>query len=404
MAEVYWTGGAGAEAPASGDYRDAGNWSDGRIPGKSDRLILSGTGYDVTLREAKNDFVVAKQIELGAGTRFTVADHRANPEQPLTFYVNGMSGAGALMLEGGKVTTFALALTPGSLVEGWGTLDAQGYMEGDIVASRGGDGRLAIGSESGQLEFGGSLSGAGTAVIRSMVLDGGSSVTVRTLDIVGSLSTDADLDLTRSHFVSDGGRVSILDHVLTIDGGLLNGFTFWNGTLVNQGRLVVTQISEVEDRFVNDGKVALTNGGAGFLVVTAAVGGHGSFELEQDGRLEFDGSVGEGQTVGMASGSTLTLGSQGWAGFDGSIHGFDQRDAITLLGFDQAGVETTATYLADKGGRSGTLTLAAGDASASLHLVGRYDASGFSTDVDAAGNVDLHYEPHLPHTGGVVGV
>ena len=152
-------------------------------------------------------------------------------------------------------------------------------------------------------------------------------------------------------------------------------------TLINNGTLTFNSSSPLTNgggTLTNNGTIALTNAGSATQapVFGDAINGAGQISLGTNTRLEFGASVGAGQTLAFAGGSSGnaiaqldTVGS-----FAAAITGFSASDLIAVVNTPYTG----ATY-ASTGANSGTLNLYSGTTlEGSLNFSGNYVLSSFT--------------------------
>ena len=128
----------------------------------------------------------------------------------------------------------------------------------------------------------------------------------------------------------------------------------------------------------------------GLLRITGAVTGGGAADIDRDSTLEFDDSVGSGQTLYFFQNATLALAAP--SSFDAVISGFAAGDEIDLLG-------TTATSVSYQ---SNILTVLNGTTTvASLNLSGSYsDSTDFELCPDGNGGSAITIASVWTATGG----
>ena len=114
---------------------------------------------------------------------------------------------------------------------------------------------------------------------------------------------------------------------------------------------------------------------SGTLDLQGAVSGTGTDQIFANSALQFDSTVGSGQTVSF-KGSNATLDLTDWGGFSGAIFGFDLAGASN----DMIDVAAPWTYVGFTQS-TGMMTFADGATQHSVHLAGNYLASNFHANV-----------------------
>jgi hypothetical protein len=126
--------------------------------------------------------------------------------------------------------------------------------------------------------------------------------------------------------------------------------------------------SAIAPGMVNKGTVLVSSGA---LDLEGAVSGNGTDTISGASTLEFDSTVGGGQTAGFAGGGALDLTDP--LGFAAKISGFAANDSVALLG------DWAFSHFSETGnGKMGILTLMNGSNDLSLHFLGDYTAGDFS--------------------------
>lgn len=151
-------------------------------------------------------------------------------------------------------------------------------------------------------------------------------------------------------------------------------------TLVNAGTMSFLGSSPITSgggTLTNNGTLALTNPNSGTQVPVfgTAVAGTGQITLGTNSRIEFDSSVGSGQTLAFGNGTSGNEIAQFNAigNFGGTISGFAQSDLLAVINTPY----TNATY-SSTSATSGTLNLYSGSTlEGSLKFSGSYSLSSF---------------------------
>jgi hypothetical protein len=129
-----------------------------------------------------------------------------------------------------------------------------------------------------------------------------------------------------------------------------------------------TGTSAIAPGVVNKGTVLVSSGA---LDIEGAVSGNGTDTISNASTLEFDATVGGGQTAGFTGGGgALDLIDP--LGFAGKISGFAASDSLDLSG------DWVLSHFSETGnGGMGTLTLSSGSNQLSLHFLGDYTVNDF---------------------------
>jgi hypothetical protein len=140
---------------------------------------------------------------------------------------------------------------------------------------------------------------------------------------------------------------------------------------LNSGRFEKTDgtgTSAIAPQLVNNGSVLASSG---TLDLQGAVSGNGTDTISGASTLEFDSTVGGGQTAGFTGGGgTLDLIDP--AGFTAKISGFALTDSVDLKG------DWIFSNFSETGnGKMGVLTLSSGSNQLSLNFLGDYMARDF---------------------------
>ena len=168
---------------------------------------------------------------------------------------------------------------------------------------------------------------------------------------------------------------------ITDDSGIARG-TSTASLFANNGLFEKTSgagVSVIAPNFSNRNAVSVSSGTLDF---TGAVTGTGTDTISTGATLEFDSTVGPGQTIAF-SGANAALDLTDPTGFSGSISGFAKTDTI-----DFAGSWSLLSVTQNGAGTMSTLTLSNGAASDIVHLVGAYAKNDF-TLVAGAGTTIL---------------
>jgi hypothetical protein len=123
MATVYWTGGGTSDAPGSGEWNEAGNWSPSELPGAGDTVYI-GDGFDsnpyvVTLDTSTNDL---DSIFIGGSGAFVTLNITGSGVLNVSNTVS--VGNASITMEGGQISAYSMDLgQPDSLLTGYGVLN-----------------------------------------------------------------------------------------------------------------------------------------------------------------------------------------------------------------------------------------------------------------------------------------
>jgi hypothetical protein len=129
-----------------------------------------------------------------------------------------------------------------------------------------------------------------------------------------------------------------------------------------------TGTSAIAPQLVNNGSVVASSG---TLDLQGGISGNGTDTISGASNLEFDSTVGGGQTTGFMGGGTLDLIDP--QGFAARIAGFAATDKVDLAGY-----WVLSNFSETGSGNMGTLTLTSGSSQLSLKFLGDYMASDFN--------------------------
>lgn len=402
MKSVYWTGGATMDAPVSGSFRDALGWSSGKVPNENKDVTLGGQGYTVTLAAATHQTETANSLLIGSGVKFQVIDSlgSSDPRGQTTLALNSLDDKGALVLAGGQITAGFATIEQGASLAGWGSLNASITSYGRIIASAKGDGVLHTlgGSYHGALTGNGELDLDATSEIFT---DDVSVAKLRTY----YMYLDTDLNLRHTDYATYAG-VELQGHTLTLGHSLLVGAQFnfvgqANGTVHTIGDMVAGG-SKFFCAVQNDGLIEVRNEFDNQTIFAGQVTGTGTISADDGAHFYFSEAVQHSQSIQLHGDATITLDGQSPGKFDAAVSGFDSTDHFDFSEIRSDPGSVTLAYAAGNGG--GVLTLHAGDQTASIHLVGSYQASGFeaTSDGDHGILIGYHAAARDMATGGSV--
>ena len=134
--------------------------------------------------------------------------------------------------------------------------------------------------------------------------------------------------------------------------------------------------------------VIWANGGD--VTIGGQVTGDGDAIIGNMSQLEFHAASSADVIFGADAAGTLRLDDS--FDFSGSIAGITNDDKVDL-GDIWFSTGTSAVYHANQDGSGGTLTVSDGSHSATLHLLGAYDANGFKLADDGEGHAVVTYNP-----------
>ena len=137
--------------------------------------------------------------------------------------------------------------------------------------------------------------------------------------------------------------------------------------------------SAIAPQLLNKGSVLVSSG---TLDLEGAVSGKGADTISGASTLEFDSTVGGGQTVDFSGGALDLLDPQG---FSGKIAGFASPDMVQL-----AGDWNFSSFSETGNGMMGNLTLSSGGTTNTFHFLGDYTAGDFSIASGAATTIIGH--------------
>ena len=203
---------------------------------------------------------------------------------------------------------------------------------------------------------------------------GATTVSSGTLVVAGNLSSgpatlgDAAGDLAQLGIASTGSWDILGDSGIGL-GSSPSSFISNSGLFEKTGG---SGTSDIAPQLLNKGTVLVSSG---TLDLEGAVSGKGMDRISGGSTLEFDSTVGGGQTIdflgGDFSGGALDLLDP--QGFSGKIAGFALPDTVQL-----AGDWNFSSFSETGNGMMGNLTLSSGGTTQTFHFLGDYTASDFS--------------------------
>ncbi len=263
------------------------------------------------------------------------------------------TGASTLTLETGSaligdaIGSTASGATNALILEGHGTANNNfdNFNTLDVQAN----GNWTLGGDS---TFGATTVSSGTLVVAGDVSGGATTLGGPAWDL-------AQLA------IASAGAWDILDDSGIALGGSAPSF-IWNSGLIEKTGGSGT--SAIAPPLVNNGSILASSG---TLDLQGAVGGKGTDTISDASTLEFDSTVGGGQTAGFTGGGALDLIDP--LGFAAKISGFAATDSVDLKG------DWVFSHFSETGnGKMGTLTLSSGANHLSLNFLGDFMASDFN--------------------------
>ncbi len=289
-------------------------------------------------------------------------------------------GAGSLAITGGttSITSTAAVSVANLSVTGIGTSLVVGTLVTARAFSAGAGATLNL--SGGNLVLSGANSFNGATVTGGNTLVDAAASSVSGLTIGGTTTFRNNSTLTQS-----GGTVMVGDasgNAGTLVNGATGIYDVTDGSGIAQGSSTASQFanyglfektgtgtSVIAPNFVNGNAVSVSSGTLDFA---GAVKGTGTDTISASATLEFDSTVGSGQTIDFA-GANGVLDLSDPTGFSGSISGFTTTDTI-----DFAGSWSLLSVTPNSGGTMSTLTLSNGAATDIVHLVGDYAKTDFA--------------------------
>jgi len=253
---------------------------------------------------------------------------------------------------------------------------------------------------TGTIELDGDTSATSLQLIQhGVTLQGGGHVTLSDSSenfIFGTVSdvtlTNVDNTISGAGHLGDG--VMILFNQATVIATGTNSLEIDTGTntVVNSGTLEATGSGGlVIDSNVENSGLLWAHGAN--ITLNGSVTGSGTALMDGVATLEFGAASSANVTLAAAATGTLKLGDS--FDFSGFVSGFNGDDHLDLL--DVAfGAGTTASYIANRAGTGGTLSVTDGVHTANIALLGQYDSAGFQTEADKnTGTLISYHDFHL---------
>jgi hypothetical protein len=245
-----------------------------------------------------------------------------------------------------------------------------------------GPGELQIGG--GQVVFNGPQT-INDATI--MLGDGsaGASIDAETTGTSSTLTLGAGLTLFTGSNAFLGGPAKVVNR-----GGIIADtgdgiFTISSGSFVNRGAMIIAngENATVMNALTNDANIEVI---AGLFDLRSTAGGTGNIQIDAAGKVEFDSTVGAGQTIRFyGAGGALQIASAN-SFRAGGIDGYAKGDAIDLANVTFSH-SLAMSYAGTANG--GTLVVSDGQHTAKLKLVGDYSAASFVAASDGAAGTTI---------------
>jgi hypothetical protein len=254
-----------------------------------------------------------------------------------------INAGGAVSNKGGGTIT---GVADGVYVAGGGAVTNAGTISGPTASVEfAGAGANTLTLESGSTLNGDAIGSAASGATNALVLQGTGTAN-NNFDNFNALNVQASADWTLGGDSTFGAATVSSSALFDITGSMTT-----TGTVLNKGTIGVS---------------------SGALDLEGAVSGKGTDTISGASTLEFDSTVGGGQTVGFTGGGG-TLDLLDPLGFAAKISGFAATDSVELSG------DWVFSHFSETGnGNMGTLTLANGSNDLSLHFLGDYTASDFN--------------------------
>jgi len=264
--------------------------------------------------------------------------------------------------------TGTLTIADGAIMPFGGTIDNSGTI---ALASTGSETDLEI------LFRGASLTGGGQVVLSDSdqnVIFGGSADTVLT-NHDNTISGAGQLGAGQLTLINEGTIIADGSHALVIDTGA--------NTITNAGTLESTGLGGllVESNILNYGLLWANNGN---LTVAGDVSGSGHALISGNATIELGAASSEAVIFDTVGNGTLALDHS--SAFAGQVSGFNAGDTLDFNDVLTT-TDTALAFVAKQDGTGGTLTLTDGTHTASVDLVGQYDAAGFQFAADSSGTL-----------------
>jgi VCBS repeat-containing protein len=253
-------------------------------------------------------------------------------------------------------------------------------------------GTISLASEGGStllqiIQHGVTLDGGGSLVLSD---DGGNVIEGTLPDVTftnvdNAISGAGQIGNGQLTLVNGGSIAATGTNALVIDTG--------DNAVVNSGTIAATGSGglTVASSIVNDG-LLWANGGT--VTLMGAVSGDGDARISGTASLDFGAASSAGVAIDEgASGKIILHDSDA---FTGVIAGLDDDDLIDLRDI-AFGVDSSLSYAADADGSGGVLTVSDGTHSASIALLGLYDAEDFHLEADDHAGTLVLYGGHPLH-------
>jgi len=279
----------------SGDWSNGANWSGGEEPGATDLVALSGTdAYTVTLDVA--DSILG--LTLSDASAALVLDQTLSLQHTLSVTGGSVQIEGGGGLSGGTLAVGAA----GSAVLNGGSL-SNVRVDGTLIAT---DANSVL---TGKISFAG-IGGSGSGVFD---YDYGNFYADNYIYAVGNTTlSGATMNIGNT---GTGGSVNILDNSDAAGTGatLTLAANFILNEVAGNSALVGTDGSN--DAIVNDGTIDATTGGGDLQIDATRFIDKGTIATANGGVVFFTGSMSAKLL------DSVTIGSGGYAGIDGTVTG-----------------------------------------------------------------------------------
>jgi hypothetical protein len=234
------------------------------------------------------------------------------------------------------------------------------------------------------IQYGITLQGDGQIVLSDddgNVISGTlSNVTLTNVD--NTISGAGQLGAGQLTLINQGDIVATGTHALVIDTGI--------SVIENSGTLESTGSGGlvISSDLANSGLVWAHGGN---VVLNGAVSGSGSALIDGTATVEFGAAASINTTIAADGIGTLILHDS--FNFAGTVSGFDGNDAFDFTDIAFGGT-VALNYTVNQDGTGGLLQVSDGTHSASITLLGQYDAGGFATTADACSGTVVTYDPN----------
>ena len=271
-------------------------------------------------------------------------------------------------------------------------------------------GNLVIG-DGAIMPFGGTIENSGTIALAST----GSATELEVLFRGATLTGGGHVQLSDSdaNVIFGGSADTLLTNVdNTISGaGQLGGGQM---TLANAGLIVAdgshALVIDTGSNLITNSGTLEASGSGGLLIASDLSNIDSGLLWANGGNIILDGSV-DGGTALMDGLATIDFGDAAFTDvvlsetatgtiliadsdlFSGSVTGLNTDDVLSLGDMDPLSALLDVSYAANAEGTGGTLTVTDGVDTATIELVGQYEAIGFKSAADVMGGIVITYDP-----------